>query len=134
MSFDNDLPNRKDRRKPYRKSKRWDRSCRNHGSWVTAVATASTARSRGSKRQRSVYQIANRSFDPRRWECTWLRRSRPVRAEMSRVSWRVLHQRAALSTTPRRNSSTEHYRFVDGYTSKSRLRFIGGAYQEWVDA
>ena len=32
MSFDNDHPNRKDQRKPYRKSKVWDRSCRNHGS------------------------------------------------------------------------------------------------------
>ena len=32
MSFDPNYPNRKDRRKPYRKSKRFDRSCRNHGS------------------------------------------------------------------------------------------------------
>jgi hypothetical protein len=32
MSFDNDHPNRKDHRKPYRKSKIWDLSCRNHGS------------------------------------------------------------------------------------------------------
>ncbi len=32
MSFDTEYPNRKDRRKPYRKSKRFDRSCRNHGS------------------------------------------------------------------------------------------------------
>jgi hypothetical protein len=32
MSFDSDHPGRKDHRKPYRKSKRWDRSCRNHGS------------------------------------------------------------------------------------------------------
>ena len=32
MSFDNDHPGRKDWRKPYRKSKRWDRSCRVHGS------------------------------------------------------------------------------------------------------
>jgi hypothetical protein len=32
MSFDNDHPGRKDQRKPCRKSKRWDRSCRNHGS------------------------------------------------------------------------------------------------------
>ena len=32
MSFDNDYPNRKDRRKPYYRSKQVDRSCRNHGS------------------------------------------------------------------------------------------------------
>lgn len=31
MSFDKDYPNRKDIRKKYRKSKRFDRSCRNHG-------------------------------------------------------------------------------------------------------
>jgi hypothetical protein len=31
MSFDNDYPNRKDRRQPYYRSKRFDRSCRNHG-------------------------------------------------------------------------------------------------------
>lgn len=32
MAFDNHYPNRKDKRAPYRKSKRFDRSCRNHGS------------------------------------------------------------------------------------------------------
>jgi hypothetical protein len=33
MSFDNnEYPNRKDWIKPYRKSKRFDRTCRNHGS------------------------------------------------------------------------------------------------------
>jgi hypothetical protein len=32
MSFDNDYPKRKDWRKPYRKSKAFDRTCRNHGS------------------------------------------------------------------------------------------------------
>ena len=32
MAFDNDYPNRKDRRKEYRKSKAFDRTCRNHGS------------------------------------------------------------------------------------------------------
>lgn len=32
MSFDNYYPNRKDWRKKYKKSKRFDRSCRNHGS------------------------------------------------------------------------------------------------------
>ena len=37
MSFDNDHPGRKDHRKPYRKSKRWDRSCRNHGSWIASL-------------------------------------------------------------------------------------------------
>ena len=31
MSFDKNYPNRKDWRKPYRKSKAWDRTCRNHG-------------------------------------------------------------------------------------------------------
>jgi len=31
MSFDRNHPNRKDHRKPFRGSKRWDRSCRNHG-------------------------------------------------------------------------------------------------------
>lgn len=31
MSFDNNYPNRKDIRKPYRKSKVFDRTCRNHG-------------------------------------------------------------------------------------------------------
>ena len=31
MSFDKDYPNRKDRRKPYKGSKVFDRSCRNHG-------------------------------------------------------------------------------------------------------
>ena len=32
MSFDNEYPNRKDRRKPLRRSKAFDRGCRNHGS------------------------------------------------------------------------------------------------------
>ena len=32
MSFDKEYPNRKDWRKPYRRSKRFDRTCRNHGS------------------------------------------------------------------------------------------------------
>lgn len=32
MSFDKSYPNRKDHRKSYRGSKRFDRSCRNHGS------------------------------------------------------------------------------------------------------
>ncbi len=32
MSFDKNYPNRKDKRKPYRKSKAFDTSCRNHGS------------------------------------------------------------------------------------------------------
>lgn len=32
MSFDTQYKNRKDWRKPYRKSKLFDRSCRNHGS------------------------------------------------------------------------------------------------------
>lgn len=32
MSFDKKYPKRKDWRKPYRKSKRFDRTCRNHGS------------------------------------------------------------------------------------------------------
>lgn len=31
MSFDNHYPNRKDRRKPYRGSKAFDRSCRHGG-------------------------------------------------------------------------------------------------------
>ena len=31
MSFDNRYPNRKDWRRPYTKSKRFDRSCRCHG-------------------------------------------------------------------------------------------------------
>lgn len=32
MAFDTHYPNRKDRRRPLRKSKAFDRSCRNHGS------------------------------------------------------------------------------------------------------
>lgn len=32
MAFDNKYPNRKDHRKPYRRSKAFDRSCRPHGS------------------------------------------------------------------------------------------------------
>jgi len=32
MGFDKEYPNRKDKRKPYRKSKRFDHTCRNHGS------------------------------------------------------------------------------------------------------
>lgn len=33
MSFDKHYPNRKDHRRPYRRgSKRFDRTCRNHGS------------------------------------------------------------------------------------------------------
>lgn len=32
MSFDKDYPNRKDIRKPYRDSRRFDTTCRNHGS------------------------------------------------------------------------------------------------------
>ena len=34
MGFDKDYPNRKDHRKSYRKSKAFDRTCRNHGSCV----------------------------------------------------------------------------------------------------
>lgn len=38
MAFDNSYPNRKDQQKPYRKSKAFDRSCRNHGycPWCTS--------------------------------------------------------------------------------------------------
>jgi hypothetical protein len=32
MSFDKNYPNRKDKRKPYRKAKAIDPTCRNHGS------------------------------------------------------------------------------------------------------
>jgi hypothetical protein len=32
MSFDNDYPNRKDWRKPYRRSRAFDRQCRHQGS------------------------------------------------------------------------------------------------------
>lgn len=32
MSFDKKYPNRKDHRKPFRGSKRFDHTCRNHGS------------------------------------------------------------------------------------------------------
>lgn len=32
MGFDKIYPNRKDKRKPYRKSKAFDRTCRNRGS------------------------------------------------------------------------------------------------------
>jgi hypothetical protein len=32
VSFDKTYPNRKDKRRGYRKSARFDRSCRNHGS------------------------------------------------------------------------------------------------------
>ena len=32
MAFDKSYPNRKDIRKPHRKSKRFDRTCRNRGS------------------------------------------------------------------------------------------------------
>jgi hypothetical protein len=32
MSFDKEYPNRKDHRKPYKGSKRFDTGCRNHGS------------------------------------------------------------------------------------------------------
>lgn len=32
MSFDKEYPKRKDHRKPYKGAKRFDRSCRNHGS------------------------------------------------------------------------------------------------------
>lgn len=32
MSFDKFYPNRKDKIKPYRRSKAFDRTCRNHGS------------------------------------------------------------------------------------------------------
>ena len=37
MSFDNHYPNRKDWRKPYYRSARFDTTCRNHGScgWCT---------------------------------------------------------------------------------------------------
>lgn len=31
MAFDNEHPNRKDHRKPFRKAKAIDRTCRNHG-------------------------------------------------------------------------------------------------------
>lgn len=32
MAFHNQYPNRKDHRRPYRGSKRFDNTCRNHGS------------------------------------------------------------------------------------------------------
>jgi hypothetical protein len=39
MSFDVEYPNRKDSRKPYyRRAKRMDRTCRNHGSCSRCVA------------------------------------------------------------------------------------------------
>lgn len=43
MSFDTNYPNRKDWRKPLRKSKAFDRSCRNHGScdWCKSNRTYS---------------------------------------------------------------------------------------------
>ena len=46
MSFDKDYPNRKDHRKPYYRSKRFDRSCRNHGScpWCLGNRTHKNAR------------------------------------------------------------------------------------------
>ncbi len=41
MSFDKNYPNRKDKRKPYRKSKAFDKSCRCHGgcSWCEGNRT-----------------------------------------------------------------------------------------------
>ncbi|MGH9388944.1 MAG: hypothetical protein ACRD1Z_04960 [Vicinamibacteria bacterium] len=46
MSFDKDYPNRKDRRKPYRGSKRFDSSCRHGGrcGWCRGNRTFNTVR------------------------------------------------------------------------------------------
>lgn len=46
MGFDKRYPKRKDRRKPYSGSKRFDRSCRNHGScpWCERARTISKLR------------------------------------------------------------------------------------------
>jgi len=43
MSFDTIYPNRKDWRKPHRRSKRFDRTCRNTGAAATAATNGGTA-------------------------------------------------------------------------------------------
>lgn len=54
MAFDIHYPNRKDRRKPYRKSKAFDRSCRNHGDCPYCEGN----RLHGSKRREPIEEGA----------------------------------------------------------------------------
>lgn len=54
MSFDNNYPNRKDHRKPYRKSKAYDRSCRNHGSCPWCLGN----RQYSNKKRQSMAEIS----------------------------------------------------------------------------
>lgn len=52
MSFDNRYPNRKDRRAPYRRSARFDRSCRPGGScgWCRGNRTIAAQRAAAALR------------------------------------------------------------------------------------
>lgn len=54
MSFDKNYPNRKDKRKPYYKSKRFDKSCRNHGSCPYCLS---------SRLYSSLKRVAKSKFD-----------------------------------------------------------------------
>ena len=53
MSFDNNYPNRKDRRKAYRKSKAFDRHCRPNGS----CSYCRNNRLYGSKRREPLIEV-----------------------------------------------------------------------------
>lgn len=53
MAFDTHYPNRKDKRKAYRKSKAFDRSCRNHGS----CSYCENNRLNGSRRREPLLEV-----------------------------------------------------------------------------
>lgn len=59
MAFDKKYPNRKDKRKPYRDSRRFDRTCRCHGScaWCRGKRTF-TNRKREAEAQEELRQLA----------------------------------------------------------------------------
>jgi hypothetical protein len=58
MSFDKQYPNRKDKRKPYRGSKRFDRTCRNHG----ACPYCETNRLHNTEKRKSIADASMEEF------------------------------------------------------------------------
>ena len=64
MSFDKDYPNRKDRRRPYRGSKDFDRSCRNHGScdWCASNRQHQASRAESMVSDKEIKEAVGRSL------------------------------------------------------------------------
>ena len=60
MAFDTQYPNRKDWRRPYRDSRRFARSCRNHGScpWCQRKRTFATVRRQPADMQLQINKVS----------------------------------------------------------------------------